>query len=153
MFRPAAAAALAALALATPVAAQDVKPDLSDPVSVRQHMMKAVGASMKVLGGMAKGEVDYDPVKAGLAFQAMNAAAVGFGSQFPEGSMAEDRSEAGPAIYDDRAGFDATLVAFAEDTFAAIQADPQTKDAFMPVFGAVAENCKACHEDYRVKRD
>ncbi|MFT7026790.1 MAG: cytochrome c556 [Paracoccaceae bacterium] len=149
-----AAGALALSAIATFAhGAEPVEPvNPSDPVSVREHMMKNVGAAMGMAGKMAKGEAAYSADTAVAAFRIMNAAALGFGSQFPAGS-GTDASEASPKIWTDAAGFDAAVVKFIKDTEAAVIAAPATLDAFKPVFGQVAGNCKSCHEGYRIKKN
>lgn len=117
----------------------------------RKAAMKVVGGSTKTIGDMLKGTTDLDPAKANEAFAAMQAAVAPFGDLFPEGSDAPT-SEAGPAIWTDRAGFDATLAAFEEDIAAAVAAAPQDQASIAAAFGAVAENCKTCHQSYRVKK-
>ncbi len=145
-------AALASLVAFAAVAQNDAPADPSDPISLRQHMMKNVGAAMGMAGKMAKGEEAYDPRVAEAAFRVMNNAALGFGGKFPEGAMSE-ASEASPKIWEDRAGFDAAVAKFIADTAGAAAAKPTTLDDFKPVFGQVAGNCKGCHEAYRVKKN
>ncbi|TYO91245.1 c-type cytochrome [Oceanicella actignis] len=151
--RLAVAAVAAGGMAAAALAANDSAPaDLNDPVSVRQHMMKNVGGSMKLLAGMVKGEAPYDARVAEAAFRAMNNAALGLGAFFPPGSDAGE-TEASPKIWQDMAGFKAAIGAFARDTAAAAAARPADLDAFKPVFGKVAGNCKSCHEAWRVKKE
>lgn len=151
--RFAAAAGLASAVLAGAAFAHGDKPaKLDDPVSLRMHMMMNTGAAMKTLGGMAKGELAYDAMLAETSFRVMNAAALGFAAQFPAGSETAE-SEASPKIWSDAAGFEAAAAKFLADTAAAVAAKPADKDAFMPVFGQVASNCKGCHQDYRVKKN
>lgn len=153
MFRTRIAAAATLLALSIPALAHgDKAADPSDPVSLRMHLMSNTGGAIKALGGMAKGAIPYDAALATMAFRTMNAAALGFGAQFPEGSMTE-ASEALPKVWSDAAGFEAAVAKFIADTEAAVKAAPADKDAFMPVFGMVAANCKGCHQDYRVKKN
>jgi cytochrome c556 len=123
-----------------------------DPVSLRQHMMMNVGAAMGMAGKMAKGETPYDAAIAEAAFRIMNTAALGYPAHFPEGSLT-DVSEAGPKIWTDSAGWDAVSAKFIADTETAVKAKPADLEAFRPVFGMVAANCKACHQDYRVKKN
>ncbi len=146
-----AAAAILVAGLAGGYAAEKV--NLDDPISVRQHIMGNVGGSMKLLGAMAKGEDAYDPRVAQVAFRTMNAASLGFGSQFPVGSEQGGKTEAAPKIWQDMAGFRATLAKFEADTAAAIETPMPDLDSFKPVFGKVAGNCKSCHETYRIKKN
>lgn len=114
----------------------------------RQALMKNVGAATKVAAGMAKGQVPFDAVAAQLAMRTMNNAALGFGYMFPDGSQSGAETEAAPAIWSDRAGFDAAVAKFAADTSATITDLGSLKQAF----GAAAANCGSCHKAYRVKK-
>ncbi len=130
-----------------PALAQDTA-----PIEARQAMMKNVGAAMKIAGGMAGGQIAYDPVAAALAMRTMNTAANGFGALFPVGSEQGSNTEAGARIWSDRADFNAKLAAFRRDTVAAIENAAGGLESYKAAFGAVAKNCKGCHEAYRVKR-
>lgn len=120
-----------------------------DPISERQAAMKSVGGAMRVVAGFARGQADYDAAAALAAFTTMNEVSMTYGTLFPEGSDTGD-TKAAPAIWTDRAGFDAAVAKFEADTAAAIAAAPADLDAFRPVFGAVAANCGACHEKYQI---
>ena len=113
----------------------------------RQALMKNVGAATKVAAGMVKGQVPFDAVAAQLAMRTMNNAALGFGHMFPDGSQTGAETEAAPAIWSDRAGFDAAVAKFAADTSATITDLGSLKQAF----GAAAANCGSCHKAYRTK--
>lgn len=156
MNRPALAVAAAVVFAATASAHsqnEEVKPDLSDPVSLRMNMMTNVGGAMGPLVKMIKGEMDYDAELAAMSFRVMNAAALGYASQFPDGSDTGHDTEASPKIWEDRAGFEQAVAKFIADTGAAMKAKPADLDAFKPVFGGVAQNCKSCHEAYRISKD
>lgn len=135
------AASLAAFGLA-PALAQD-------PIGERQQKMKTMGQQMRVLVPMARGQADYDAEAALAAFVQMNDAAQGYGDLFPEGSDTGD-TRAKPEIWTDRDGFNTAVAAFEEDLAMAVSADVSSLDAFRPVFGAVAQNCGDCHENYQV---
>ena len=130
-----------------------VKPELGDPVSLRMNMMKNVGKAMGELGAMAKGEKKYERRVAMLGFRVMNAAALGLSDQFPEGSDTGHDTEAKSTIWSDRAGFEAAVAKFIADTAAATEGGVGDEEAFKASFGKVAENCKGCHEDYRIKKE
>mgnify|MGYP000567885461 CR=1 FL=1 len=97
---------------------------------------------------MLKGEVEFDNAAAMQALRVWQSAAAEFGSLFPEGSQG---GEAAPAIWEDRAGFDAALSAWAEATDAAIAANPATLDDGRAVIGAAFGKCKNCHDSYRLE--
>ena len=126
----------------------------ADVIADRKAAMKEkVGASMGTLGKIAKGEMAYDAAAVLAAFNTMREGTANFGDQFPADSMTGGETTAAPKIWEDMDGFKAALVKFHGDLDSAITAAPADKDAFMPVFGAVAANCKACHEVYRVQKN
>lgn len=125
-----------------------------DPIATRQAIMSSVGAAAGLGGGMMKGGIDYTPAAGKAAIAAMRAASVSFGDYFPEGSESGD-TEAAPAIWSDRAGFDAEIAKFVAASEKAMAASgrpgPADLDAFKAVFGPVLGSCKSCHEGFRVK--
>ncbi|NNF80612.1 MAG: cytochrome c [Rhizobiales bacterium] len=125
----------------------------SDPIANRQAMMKNVGASMRVAGGMAQGKIPFDSLAAELAMRVMNSSAAGLSSLFPDNSKTGGDTEAAPKIWEDKAGFDALTAKFQEASAAAITAAKAGEGDFKAAFGAVAKNCKACHQDYRIKKN
>ena len=127
--------------------------DIGEPTIARQMMMGQVGKAMGHLAGMAKGETAYDARVADAAFRVMATSALGFGALFPEGSESGNETEAAPAIWSDREGFDAAVAKLLADASAAIDAAPADASAFGAVFGAVASNCRACHEAYRISKN
>ncbi len=126
--------------------------DLGEPIVVRKMMMGQMGKAMGHLAAMAKGETAYDARVADAAFRTMASVALGFGSQFPEGSETGMETRASAAIWSDRDGFDAAVAKLLADATVAIDAAPADAAAFGPVFGAVASNCSSCHETYRLPR-
>ena len=121
-------------------------------IETRQSLMRSVKAAMKVSAAMAKGEMEYDPVKAVLAMNIFYATATGFPNYFGEDDSEDLDTEAGPKIWSDRDGFNAKVAAFRADSAAAIKKAGDGPDAYRAVFGKVAGNCKSCHETYRVKK-
>ncbi len=138
-------AAIGMLSMAGSVAA--------DPIETRQTIMKSVGAAAKVSGEMAKGEIPFHPDVAASALATFAAAGKSFHNFFPEGSESGGDTEAKATIWEDREGFVAVNDKFAAAAVSAIAAEPADLEAFKAAFGSVAENCKACHEEYRVSRN
>lgn len=124
-----------------------------DPITTRKALMKSVGASIKATAPMVKGEAPFDAVTAELAMRTVHAAAAGFGHYFPEGSDMGLETEASPKIWEDMAGFTAKLAGLETDAAAAIPAAAESADAFKAAFMKLTQNCKGCHEDYRIKKD
>ena len=140
-------AGAAALALVASVAQ-------ADAIADRKGVMKEkVGASMGVLVKTVKGEMAYDADAVLAAFTTMRESTDDFADHFPAGSESGGETTASPKIWEDMGGFKAALAKFHMDLDAAIAAAPADKAAYQPVFGAVAANCQACHEGYRVKKN
>ena len=121
-------------------------------IEKRKNIMKSVGAATGVGGGIAKEEIAFDPKVAKSVLATYLAASHTFPDYFPEGSESGE-TKAAPAIWEDRAGFEAQVAKFREAADAAFAADPKDLEAFKPLFGSVAANCKSCHEQYRLPSD
>lgn len=134
-----------ALALTSPLFAGD------DPVHERQELMEGVGDAAKPIGQMLKGERDFDAAVVLTSFQTFDEAAAEFGDLFPPGSEDGEGTEAAPAIWEDRAGFEEALAAWADAVNAAIAANPQTLEEAKPVAGEIFNTCKGCHDNYRIE--
>lgn len=144
-FRTLFAAALIGAAGFAPAIAAD------EPQVVRQEMMKKVGGATGAMAKMVKGETDFDAAAALAALSTISEVASTFGEYFPEGSETGMETEAAPAIWTDRAGFEAKLSALKADADAGVAAAPADLDGLKAVFGPLTKNCGACHETYRLK--
>lgn len=124
---------------------------LADPIADRKALMKERGGLVGQLAPIAKGEKPFDAaaVLAALQGLAANGAKFDVEALFPAGSETGD-TKASPKIWEDMAGFKAAEAKFEADVAAAIAAAPQDLDAFKAQFGAVASNCGACHQTYRL---
>ena len=134
-----------ALAFTSPVFAGD------DPVHERHELMEGVGDAAKPIGQMLKGERDFDAGVVMASFRTFDDASAKFGGLFPPGSETGEGTEAAPAIWEDRAGFEQALATWADAVDAAIAAQPQTLDATKPVAGEIFKACKGCHDNYRIE--
>lgn len=123
-----------------------------EPSADRQLLMKNVGAAAGAGGAILKGETEFEPRVADLAFRVMHQASLTFGGMFPEGSETGNETEAAPKIWEDMEGFQARLADFRTDIEAAIESKPQDKESFQQAFANVTENCKGCHENYRIEK-
>jgi len=121
------------------------------PQELRHELMEGVGNAAKPVGKMLKGEQEFDAVVVMESLQTWSHAASDFGNHFPEGSETGYDTEAKETIWTDRDGFNERLVAFADATNTAIEANPQDLEALNAATGPVFKACKACHEDYRVE--
>jgi cytochrome c556 len=144
------AAALCLGVIAAPgvVIAQDAEA----AIKARQGQFRILALNLGVLGGMAKGEIEYSAETAQAA--ADNLATVASVDQrfnWPEGSdnMTVDNTRALPAIWDDTpdvlSKWDDLGTAVATMQTAAAEGPEAIGAALQQVGGA----CKACHDDYR----
>lgn len=135
-----------AVALASIAVADD-----DDPRHQRHELMEGVGKAAKPIGKMLKGELDYDAAVVMASLQTWHDAAMKVGDLFPVGSETGMDTEAAPAIWEDRAGFDEALADFRAAVEAAIAANPATLDDAKPTVGPVFQTCKGCHDTYRIE--
>ncbi|MBO0902963.1 c-type cytochrome [Jiella sonneratiae] len=141
--------AVLAVAAATIVAVPAVAANL-DAIKARQELMKKNGKATKAGAMILKGEAKFSPDKATEIFTEMHEVAMKFGDYFPEDSKEGGKTEAAPAIWQKPDDFKAALVKYQEDTKAALDAAPKDEDAFKQQFGMVTQNCKNCHEKFRL---
>jgi cytochrome c556 len=139
--------AAAAVALAvTAVAAQ------SDPIAARKALMKSNGDQAKVGAAMFKGEAPFDLVKAHAIFATFADSAAKAPALFPDSSKTGGETAALPAIWENKADFDARLMKFGADSKAA-QGAVKDFDTFKATWGGLLkDNCGGCHEKYRQKK-
>jgi len=138
--------AVAAIAIGvTAVAAQ------SDPIATRKAVMKENGAQTKAGAAMAKGEAPYDQTKAQAIFANYIDVAAKMPALFPPTSKTGGDTAALPAIWDNKADFDARFKKFGDDAKAA-QASVKDLDTFKATFTGITKNCGGCHELYRAKK-
>lgn len=143
---------IGAAALATACGQASVEgPQVEGPQQERHELMENVGKAAKVIGGMLKEETEYDAAAAMQSLETFKNAAGRFGGLFPAGSETGADTEAAPAIWEDRDGFNAALQDWADATAAAITAAPATLEEAKPVLGAIFQKCKNCHDNYRIE--
>src|SRR5262252_22764 len=106
--------AAAAVALAvTAVAAQ------SDPIAARKALMKKNGDEAKAAAAMVKGEAPFDAARAHTIFATFADSAAKAPALFPDNSKTGGDTAALPAIWENKADFDARLAKFGADAKAA----------------------------------
>ena len=122
-----------------------------DPRHVRHEAMEEVRDAAKVIGAMLKGEREYDVEAVQASLDVFDDVSSYFGDLFPQGTETGEGTEAAPAIWEDRAGFEAALQEWHDASIAAIDADPQTLETAKPVLGPIFKTCKGCHDTYRIE--
>jgi cytochrome c556 len=145
-----AAVAAAAFLACGPVAAQFKSAD--DAIEYRQGALGVMGHHFGVIGAMASGKLPFD-AKAAQA----NADLVVTLSRLPwtafvEGSDKGD-TNARPEVWSQPDKFKAAAQKLQDAAvkLAAVAAKATKADDLKPAFGAAAETCKSCHDDFRKK--
>lgn len=134
-------AALGGVALAH----EDVK---NEAVKARMMLMEDIKDAVGILGGMAKGEVAFDAARADAAKEAL----ISHAARIPEMFEAEEmdpKSEAKPEIWENWSDYVNKAEALG---VAAGELDTSDVAWMGPGMGKIGGACKACHEDYRVKK-
>lgn len=143
---------LAGCAAATPdVESARAAPTLT-PDQVVAARQAAFNLSAPTFGGMRAAVESGGDVKP-QAFAARGLArwAQALPTMFPEGTQLAS-SRALPAIWTDRAGFDARAAAFQSATASlAAAAQAGDKAAFAAAYKATGESCGSCHDAYRAE--
>jgi len=120
--------------------------EASDPtVKARHELMDANGGAMKVLGGMAKGEVAFDAAAAEAAKATLIASAADTAAKFKD-QATDPASHAKPEIWTSWDDFVAKADALGK---AAAALDTSSVDGVKAGLGAIGGACGACHETYK----
>ncbi|MCK0125966.1 cytochrome c [Gelidibacter sp. F2691] len=141
---------IAAVALTISVAGVAAHADATNPTVIkRMEAMKAIGGSMKTLSGMAKGEMEFDATKANAAVATIAEKGMTVPALF-EANEADPATEALPAIWENWDDF----VKKSENMVMAAKGVAEISDqgAIGAALGQIGGTCKACHDDYRVKK-
>lgn len=140
------AAVVAALSLGCASATAAGTP--TEAIQARHAAMEAVGEAMGALGAMARGQAPFDAAavkkNAGIIAEKLKAAA----GLFPKGSDKGDvETWAKPEIWAEGS----TLKPIFDAAHAAAVALQSVSDeaSFRPALGALGNNCKSCHSQYR----
>ncbi|MBT8154378.1 cytochrome c [Epibacterium ulvae] len=155
VFSKVASIALSAAIIATPLVAQDQKA-LEAAVKARKSQMTLFAFNLGLLGGMAKGQIDYDADKAQAAASGLLAlTALDASRMWLPGTDNEtmDNTRALPAIWAEGSDIGAKAQAFGEAVGAMDAAAGQGLEALQGAMGGVGGACGSCHKAYRGPRN
>jgi cytochrome c556 len=124
----------------------------ASPVVERGEFMKQNGRLLGAVAPVVKGEQPFDAADVLAALEAFNQTAQSLDPDalFPAGS---EGGEAAPAIWSDRAGFEAAVEEYKAAAAAAVEAQPHDVDALRVSFGRIGASCANCHQTYRIKKN
>jgi len=120
-----------------------------DTIAQRKALMKENGAQNRIATEMIDGKRPFDLAAAKKVLAAFETSATKLKSLFPDNSKTGDTA-ALPAIWENKADFEAKLAKFGADSKAAA-AKVTDLDSFKAAMGDVRKNCGACHNTYRKK--
>ena len=144
LFAVAAATAL----LTTPAFAQEIP----QAVKARQGQFNILALNLGVLGGMARGTVDFDQEAAQAAADSLVAVSmVSQHAMWPEGTSVDDldATRAKAEIWSDMGDFESKWAALGEAATAMQAAIGEGQAAIGPNMGPLGNACKDCHDTYR----
>ena len=133
-------------------ATTEVSDEIKTQIEARQAQYKKIGGAFKTINDNLKsGSPDMAAIQAAAA--TVVDAGAGMADWFPEGTGPESgvKTEALPAIWENRADFDTKIAAFqAAAANLKTVADAGDPAAVGPAFGATGGTCKGCHDTFRL---
>jgi cytochrome c556 len=148
------AVALTAATAATIAVAQEAK--MEPAVAARHAQMSLQSYHLGMLGGMAKGEIDYDAELAAAVAQNLDMVSnLNHSMMWPEGTAQGETegSRAKAEIWSDMEGFEANWTDLQTATATLASAAGTDLESLRGAMGAVGSACGACHDDYRGPRN
>ena len=137
--------AVAVLALgATALVAQ------TDPIAARKALMKANGEQAKIAVDMLESKAPFNLEAAKKVFATFHEAGEKAPPLFPDTSKTGGDTAALPAIWENKADFEAKLAKLAAESKKAGEATKDF-DSFKAQMAEVRKNCGGCHQNYRKK--
>ena len=122
----------------------------TDPIAERRALMKHDGEAAKKLFDMSKGKIPFDLATVKESLKTLNEGATKSAALFPDNSKTGGGTAALPAIWENKADFNARFAKFVKDVQAA-QAGIVDDATFKKFAPTVFENCGGCHELYKAK--
>ena len=139
--------AVSLLALPSIASAQNL-----DVIKERKKNFQAMGDAAKPTGEMLKGEADFDIAAVKNAIKVFQEKAALQPKLFPDDSKEGGKTEALPAIWENKADFEERFVKLAQAAKAA-DASITDVDTFEAEWPKVMGNCGGCHKKYRKPKD
>jgi len=122
-------------------------------INVRKAVFTLIGSNFKPVGEVLQGRANYESVDVPKSAGRVAFLAGLLNEAFPDNSASGD-TKARPEIWSNRADFDKRVKDFQDHSAALVQVaarDKSGSDAFKAAAAAVGQDCKGCHENYKVK--
>ena len=122
----------------------------SDPLAARKALMKENGRQSGIAREMIEGKQPFDLAKAKAALANFAAVSEKGKNLWPDDSKSGGDTASLPAIWENKADFEAKLAKLSADAKAQ---DPGVKDldSFKAAMAEIGKNCGGCHNTYRKK--
>jgi cytochrome c556 len=122
----------------------------SDPIAARKALMKENGRQSGIAREMIEGKQPFDLAKAKAALANFAAVHDKAKNLWPDNSKSGGDTASLPAIWENKADFEAKLAKLSADAKAQ---DPGVKDldSFKAAMAEVGKDCGGCHNTYRKK--
>ncbi len=122
----------------------------ADAIEARQAILKGIGDDTRPVAAMLKGEAPFELAKVKAALKTQAEGADKLKDLFPDNART-GKTEASPRIWAEKERFLAIYAKLAADARAAESAISD-EASLKATFPKVVANCKACHDDFRVKK-
>jgi len=122
-------------------------------INVRKAVFTLIGSNFKPVGEVLQGRASYESADVPKSASRVAFLAGLLNEAFPDNSASGD-TKARPEIWSNRADFDKRVKDFQDHSAALVQVAAREKsgsDAFKAAAAAVGQDCKGCHENYKVK--
>lgn len=128
--------------------AQSAAPERA--IQYRQNVYGLVGWNFTAMSQMVRGQRDFDGAEFARRAERVAQLSKMLDEGFPDGSDKGAKTEALPAIWRNRADFDAKMADFQREAAALAEvAAGGDVDAIKAQFGKTGGTCKACHDKYK----
>lgn len=141
------------MAAVSPTLSQAAESD--DAIAFRQGIFHALEWNFKEMGAMAQGRTPFDAERFTLQAKRIAELAQMAGEGFIKGSETGDEvtSRASEKIWYQREHFDRLMQQLVDRSaeLEALTRQTQERASLRPALARVAETCKSCHDDYRLR--
>ncbi|MGO9392785.1 c-type cytochrome [Rhodoblastus sp.] len=122
---------------------------------VRKSIFKLIGANFRPLGALLKDNGGYDAADVNKRVTRVLFLSGFLNEAFPENSnIGEPDTKAKPEVWTKHAEFEKDLKQFQDHLIALNDVNEKEKgftEPFKTALGAVAQDCKSCHDDFKLK--